>query len=165
MPLRLLASSLALAALAAGFAGCSLLGLGDDLDDLEPGTFRFRADGQTYTGTATYYPNADRPLAGASVILIAAGGTGGDSGASMVLESDVFLTASSGDRLAPDVWFTPFEGGSYGRRRGEVVVEGTGGGGVEGRFRFRLSDASIGGPIEGGDITADGAFRATLGEN
>ena len=155
LPAPQLAARLA-ALVALTFAGCSLLGVGDDIevDDLAPGTFRFRAGDRTYEGAATYDPATDRQSDQAAVFLVP------DQGTVMVILSDAFLTAQAGDRIAARVDFRPVSA-FYQAVSGSVEVTAASAGGIEGWFRFRLEDSSTG-PGQSPDLTAEGAFRAAL---
>ena len=152
MRLPLLAVPLAALAL----AGCSLFG-GDDYGDLAPGTFRFSADGETYTRTAAYHPNTDTDLASASVLLSIAGG------GLLQIRNDRLLSAESGSKFEPTVAFSS-NGYLYVGESGSVEVVSVGVDRIEGRFRFRLGETGSG-PIRGSDITAEGGFYALLAED
>ena len=145
---------LAALTLAAVLAGCSAFG-GDDYGDLAPGTFRFTADGETYTGAALYDPSTELEFDQASVLLLAEGKT------LIQITTDGLLTAENGDRLKPLVLASLSS--SYQGRSGEVEILSVGADGIEGRFRFRLRETGPG-AIRAGDVTADGAFRAVLAE-
>lgn len=136
-------------------AGCDVFGGGDDYSDLQPGTFRFTADGRTYEGAALYDPSEDLQFDQAAVFLTSS------QMQVMQISSDAFLTASVGDRIEPLVLASV--GGAYQGRSGDVEILSTDGGGLEGRFRFTLKKSGSG-PIQGRDITAEGAFRAVLAE-
>ena len=152
MRLPLPLAALAALTLAAAFAGCSVFG-GDDYGDLAPGTFRFTADGETYTGTALYDPSTDLQFDRAAVFLTT------ERRQVMQISSDALLTAEAGDRFEPLVLASL--GSSYQSRSGEVEVVRVGADHVEGRFRFRLRGTGSG-PIQQGDIAAEGAFHAAL---
>jgi hypothetical protein len=137
----------AVAALTLG--GCSLLGLGDDFEDLEPGTFRFRADGRTYTGVATYHPNTDTDLPLAAVILTPDRGF-------VEITTDRFLTAYPGDRLEPSATLD-VGGPLYVRESGAVEIISASGDHVEGRFQFRFRGWNT-----GGILVTEGGFHALL---
>lgn len=155
---RLLSSLAFCVALSVLATGCDVLGLGDDYDDLTPGTFRFHADGETYTGTATYRPRLESGLSEAAVYLVP------DEGPFLFIGSDTFLTAEAGDRIEPDqVQFRP-PGAAFGYVSGEVTITSASADHIEGQFDVRLEDNSIG-PVTSGDISAEGGFYAQLEEN
>ena len=144
-------------ALAAALAGCSAFG-GDDYGDLAPGTFRFSADGETYTGAATFYPNTDRSFDDANLVLAA-----GDQ-AAMSFRTDDLLDASAGDKVVTLASLQRSGRSNYRSSRGIVRVESADGEHIEGRFRIRLEEGGVGGPLPAGDITAEGGFHAVLAE-
>ena len=138
--------------LAAALVGCD--SFDDDYGDLAPGTFRFRAGKTTFVGTARFYPNTDRPLAAAAIILTP------PNGPEMQFKADAFIGAKRGSRIEPGIQFNP-EGSVYDRQSGDVEITRVEAGNIAGRFRFRFKDVSIG-PGAGGSITAEGGFNATL---
>lgn len=143
-----------LAAIAvAALGGCSLLESSDDLDDLAPGTFVFRAHGR-YTGQATYHRNTDTELAVASISLAPTGG------GLLQVRSDAFLTADAGDRIEPHATLM-VDGPFYIRESGVVEIVSAGGDHITGRFRFRFRESGPG-PWPGSDISAEGVFRALV---
>ncbi len=138
--------------LAPALVGCD--SFDDNYDDLQPGTFRFRAGGETFTGAALFYPNADRPLAASALILTP------PDGPEMQFKSDALFGTLKGSRIEPVVQFNP-EGAVYARQSGEIEITRVEEGRFAGRFRFRLQDVSVG-PGAGGSITIEGGFNATL---
>ena len=140
-------------------AGCSAFG-GDDYGDLAPGTFRFSAEGGTYTGTATFYPNRDQPLGTANLVLAGAGQRG------MSFTTDRLLDVSAGDRVVTiATLYRTGAGSNYRNSRGVVQIESADGSHIEGRFKIRLEEAGVGGPLPAGDITAEGGFYAVFAED
>jgi hypothetical protein len=152
-----LAAPLAVLVLTAPLAGCSAFG-GDDYDDLAPGRFRLTADGRTYSGTALYYPNTDRPLADAAVFLTEEDRT------VMSFRADALLNVSAGDRVVTLASFHSPSALLYQSREGEIRNTSVELGRIEGQFRLRLEENAIGGPFDAGDITAEGGFHATLAD-
>jgi hypothetical protein len=148
------ACRLAITVGALAFAGCSLSGSDGGFEDLEPGTFRFSADGRIYTGTAAYYPFTDTDLEVATVSLTT------DTGFTrLTLRSDDFLNAVPGDLLAPDA--TLLIDAFYVSDNGSVDIISVGRDHIHGRFQFRFHESGPG-PSPGGDIAAGGGFYALL---
>ncbi len=142
----------ALLLLAALLSGCGLFG--EDFDDLAPGTFRMKADGEVLTGTATFYPNTDLQFSGAQVIMEASGG------ARLGMGSDELLTTEAGDRIIPSATYRPAGGGTYVHEEGTVRITYADSTRIEGTFRFRMEDD--GGPLSVLEITVEGGFNATI---
>jgi hypothetical protein len=137
----------------ATLSGCSLLGVDEDLD---LGTFEFRADGVTYSGEAVFRPRLDLPLSLAGIYLTP------QDGPFMFIGSDELLTVEAGDRLEPLVQFRP-PGARFTYRSGNLTITGVSDGHIEGRFDFRLRDVSMG-PGVSGEIRARGRFHALRAE-
>src|SRR5690606_8821431 len=93
-------------------SGCSLFGA--DFDDLDPGTFRMKADGKEMSGQATYYPERDLASQEPLVFLES------DEGDFMFIRSEAFLNAISGQSVTPRASYRPLTGGVFTRRSGRV---------------------------------------------
>ena len=133
-------------------SGCGLFG--EDLDDLAPGTFRVKADGENLEGVATFYPNADLEFSEAQVILETSRGD------RLGIGSDDLLTAQGSDRTTPTANYRPASGGSYLREEGTVRITYADSARIEGTFRFRMLDR--GGPLAVRELIVEGGFNATV---
>lgn len=132
-------------------SGCGLLT--DDLgpSGLEPGTFRLRADGQTFVGEAVFDTSAVFVLGEANLLLL-----GPDGRPVMQIRSADLLTTPEGRRFSPLSYFRD----DYISTRGEVEITEAWEE-VAGRYWFEMSDFGYG-FIRKGDIRVEGAFRAPL---
>lgn len=151
MTTNTLCSALVLA-LSVGVAGCDT---GPDFDDLDPGRFVIEAGGETYRGTATFEPRTSGPaeISEATVFLRQGGHI------VMSFASDAFLDASAGDRFVPEAQFRPSDKFYVPDEEGEFRITAAGPEGIEGTFRFRMRDISIG-PSQGRSLTVEGGFHA-----
>jgi len=142
--------SLGLVLLLAALGGCDLLG--DDYDDLAPGTFRFRADGKVYTGTARFYPETGGYTNEPVVHLMST-----DSIPFNIYSHDL-LNATVGSRIEGEVSFRP-RAAFYGNTAGSVTITGTLDGGRAGTFRYKMVGLAFG-ALRSTRITVEGGFNA-----
>lgn len=130
--------------------GCDLLG--DDYDNLAPGTFRFRADGKTYTGSARFYPETGGYTNEPLVHLMST-----DSIPFNIYSHDL-LKATEGSRIEGDVSFRP-RAAFYSNTAGAVTITGTLDGGLTGTFRYQMRDFATA-TFDNRVITVEGGFNA-----
>lgn len=129
--------------------GCDLLG--DDYDNLAPGTFRFRADGKTYTGSARFYPETGGYTNEPLVHLMST-----DSIPFNIYSHDL-LKATEGSRIEGDVSFRP-GAAHFVNESGSTTITGTSDGSLSGTFRYNMYNISLASASE--SITVRGGFNA-----
>lgn len=141
--------SLCLVLLVALLGGCDLLG--DDYDHLAPGTFRLRADGKTYTGTARFYPMIRYADEDPLVYLLST-----DNIPFSVRSRDL-LAATEGSRIEGEVSFRP--GAShFVNESGSITITGISDSGLSGTFRYDMYNISLASAST--SITVRGGFNA-----
>ncbi|MBE2186365.1 MAG: hypothetical protein IAE99_06300 [Rhodothermales bacterium] len=142
--------SLGLVLLLAALGGCDLLG--DDYDDLAPGTFRLRADGKVYTGTARFYPTSGFAYNPPVAFLMSRDST------SFLIRSHDLLNATVGSRIEGVARFYP-GAASFINIGGSVTITGTPDGGLTGTFRYQMKDIATA-TFNNRVITVEGGFNA-----
>ena len=142
--------SLGLVLLLAALGGCDLLG--DDYDDLAPGTFRFRADGKVYTGTARFYPETGGYTNEPVVHLMST-----DSIPFNIYSHDL-LNPTVGSRIDGYAQF-PAYGYTFHNTSGSFIITDTTGGRRAGTFRYKMVGLAFG-ALRSTRITVEGGFNA-----